>query len=334
MEKVFQQAKALLEGGEEFVLAAVAGSAGSTPRKSGAKMLIKSDGSIIATIGGGAAEKAVINRAISMPTGGGPAIMDFDLDQGPDAVCGGKERIILGRAKISDLPVFRAVTDAINDRREAVFVMTAEERPEIFFCVKDDGTVVSSSPPDESVKKILAGVAAGAGTHAEPGCPDIYSERIVSDGVLYIFGGGHVALATARAAEIAGFDTAVLDEHPKFANADRFPHSRVIPLDSFNSIPDLKITPDDYILIVTRGHDFDLVCLEWALKTPACYIGMIGSKTKRDLIYRRLEKDGCSREELAAVRCPVGLPLGGSAPGEIAISVAAELIKTRAEKKK
>ncbi len=85
-------------------------------------------------------------------------------------------------------------------------------------------------------------------------------------------------------------------------------------------------------MIVTRGHSFDRVSLSWALKTPAKYIGMIGSVTKRDLIYEALQKEGVPAERLRQVSSPIGIKLGGRPPGEIAVAIVAELISVRSSR--
>jgi len=94
----------------------------------------------------------------------------------------------------------------------------------------------------------------------------------------------------------------------------------------------LGIDWDSYVVILTRGHLHDKAVLEQALKSDAGYIGMIGSKRKRDLIYKELLGKGFTESDLERVCAPIGLAIGAETPEEIAVSIVAELIRTRADR--
>ncbi len=149
-------------------------------------------------------------------------------------------------------------------------------------------------------------------------------------GTAYLFGAGHVSKAVAALARMVGFHVVVLDDRAEFANVERFPGCAVQVIDSFERLPELAIDANSYLLIITRGHLFDRVVLEWALNTPAGYIGMIGSRSKREAIYSHLREQGVPKERLDEVHSPIGLAIGAETPEEIAVSVIAELIQTRA----
>jgi len=91
----------------------------------------------------------------------------------------------------------------------------------------------------------------------------------------------------------------------------------------------LEMDSDSYVVIVTRGHLHDKTVLEQALRTKAGYIGMIGSRRKRDMVYQTLLSEGFTQEDIDRVHCPIGLNIGGETPEEIAVSIVAELIKAR-----
>jgi xanthine dehydrogenase accessory factor len=150
---------------------------------------------------------------------------------------------------------------------------------------------------------------------------------------LYIFGAGHVARPTAHLASMVGFGVVVLDDRPEFADRKHFPDATAVhTLSSFNAaFNHLAVTTDTYIVIVTRGHLHDREVLVQALKTPAAYIGMIGSRHKRDAMYESLLKDGYKDAHINRVHCPIGLPIGGDTPEEIAVSIVAELISVRSK---
>ncbi|HHW43613.1 MAG TPA: XdhC/CoxF family protein, partial [Desulfotomaculum sp.] len=158
-------------------------------------------------------------------------------------------------------------------------------------------------------------------------------EPVSSPHTVYLFGAGHVAQKVAWLASFVGFRTVVLDDREEFANRERFPRAEeIIVLDDFeHAMKDLPIGRDSYLVIVTRGHRYDLTVLAQALQTGAGYIGMIGSTGKREAIYRALREAGVTGEQLARVHSPIGLPIGAETPEEIAVSIVAELIKVRGE---
>lgn len=144
---------------------------------------------------------------------------------------------------------------------------------------------------------------------------------------LLIFGGGHVGRALARVAAAAGFPSTVADDREEFADTSRLPEGcRAVPLDFSGDWSGLAITAETSIVIVTRGHKFDRVCLEKALATPARYIGMIGSRKKVAATLAGLAAQGVPAGEDQRVYAPIGLDLGARTPEEIAVSVLAEII--------
>ena len=118
----------------------------------------------------------------------------------------------------------------------------------------------------------------------------------------------------------------------EFAVAERFPAAlRVLRLETFDDVFDgLTITSRSFIVIVTRGHVHDYSVLGQALRTPAGYIGLMGSRSKREKIFRALAADGFSAADLERVSSPIGIAIAAETPAELAISIAAELIRVRA----
>ncbi|MGD9211980.1 MAG: XdhC family protein, partial [Desulfobacteraceae bacterium] len=150
---------------------------------------------------------------------------------------------------------------------------------------------------------------------------------------VYLFGAGHVAQPTARFAAMVGFRVIVIDDRSNFANSERFPEAHDIRvIEDFEKVlSDLPINEDSFIVILTRGHFHDGTVLKQALKTNAGYIGMIGSRRKRDLIYDDLLNQGFSRDDFKRVHAPIGLSIGAETPEEIGMSIVAELIHKRAQ---
>jgi xanthine dehydrogenase accessory factor len=159
-----------------------------------------------------------------------------------------------------------------------------------------------------------------------------FVEPTVLPGTVYLFGAGHVSRPVAELASLVDFQTVVIDDRDEFANAERFPRADrvIVAPSSHQSFEGLEIDRDSYLVIVTRGHLHDKTVLEQALKTDAGYIGMIGSRRKRDLIYQELLTKGFSQKDLGRVHAPIGLAIGAETPEEIAVSIVAELIQVRA----
>jgi xanthine dehydrogenase accessory factor len=162
------------------------------------------------------------------------------------------------------------------------------------------------------------------------GTLEIFIEPVIPPAELFIFGGGHVALSLCKVAHLAGFEVTVVDDRENFANSERFPEaSQVIAADFEATIATLHPSASTFVVIVTRGHRDDMRVLAWAVKTPARYVGMIGSKRKVMSIYSELEKEGVERALFTRVHAPIGLDIGAATPEEIAVAIVAEMIAVR-----
>ncbi len=162
------------------------------------------------------------------------------------------------------------------------------------------------------------------------GTVEIFVEPILPDAKLIIMGAGHVGQAIAEAAQVVGFQIAVLDDRQSFANRERFPTAQEVIVDSFaKSLKQTAVTDNSFILIVTRGHGHDQIALEKAIGSNARYVGLLGSRRKIQIIVENLVRKGCSRKAFAKLYAPIGIEIGSETPEEIAISVLAELIAIR-----
>ena len=323
MEKIIKEAAGLQGGNERALLALVLGASGSTPRKAGAAMLITEDGKTYGTIGGGVVEYAAVSKAKEVFKENEPRILDFDLgSDSQDAICGGKTQVCLYPLKEDDLPALRHAADALDTGTPATVALFRDSGSIRLYCVTGEDS-------DSSMSDIY--LACEGVSHDDR---LLFRHKLARQSRLWLLGAGHVAQATAKAAAVADFDITVADDRAEYANEELFPGCRCIVCGEFGEIPSDNISADDYIVIVTRGHKKDYEALAWAIKTNACYIGMIGSKRKRDMIYEKLEGEGIERSRLEWVHSPIGLPIGDRTPGDIAISITAELIKVRADAKK
>jgi xanthine dehydrogenase accessory factor len=250
---LFEEIVKMRRAGQRGALATIVHTNGSIPSYESSRMLVREDGSLLGTIGGGCVEAEVWAAAKEVMAKESPRKMVFNLNN------------------------------------EATY---------------DNGLICG-------------------------GTVEVFVEPILPQPTLYLFGGGHVSMAVAKAASAAGFAIGVIDDREAFANRERFPmadHLFTTYEDAFE-----KLSPNaaSYLVIVTRGHKEDMRVLAWAVRTNARYVGMIGSKRKVISVYKALEKEGYRAEELERVYAPMGLEIGALSPEEIAVSIVAELIAIR-----
>lgn len=145
---------------------------------------------------------------------------------------------------------------------------------------------------------------------------------------LLIFGAGHVGQAVALIAAIIGYDVTVVDDREEFASRTRLPDPRIRLLvsDYAYAIEKLNISPSTAVVIVTRGHQYDEVCLKSVIHSNVAYLGMIGSRRRVLSVFKKLAGEGFSERDLERVHAPIGLRIGATSPQEIAVSILAEII--------
>jgi len=330
---------ALLEQGEAFAWVTILDTRGSTPRHAGAAMLVRADGSIAGTIGGGPLEAAVIERAKAVIKSGGSFLEQFDSGL-LGMACGGEGRVLIERVdpdRSAAHELFRGLVGLLESGRKGWLVTIIPESSGagavVRRCLVDaDGSLAGDLVCDPGTLRELARrggtydrVAAGDPTRT-------YVELIGAQGSAYIFGAGHCGEKLAPILSMTGFFTVIIDDRSDFANRERFPTAdRIVVPESFDGVvQSLPIDHDGYLVIVTRGHSHDTDVLAQALRTDARYIGMIGSRKKVAEALRTLGERGFSPDDLARVHAPIGLPIGAETPEEIAVSIAAQLIQVRA----
>jgi xanthine dehydrogenase accessory factor len=148
---------------------------------------------------------------------------------------------------------------------------------------------------------------------------------------LVICGGGHVGQAVARAARLLGFRITVIDDRIEFASREKFPDSEIklIADDFIAALRSINLTPATHIVIVTRGHRHDEICLREVVDRPVRYLGMIGSRRRTTTIRQHLRRDGVDPLLLHRIHAPIGLDIGALTPEEIAIAILAEIVLVR-----
>jgi len=160
---------------------------------------------------------------------------------------------------------------------------------------------------------------------------EVFFDVFLADPRLYVVGAGHIAVPLARMAKILDFHVTVIDDRLLFANRERFPDAdEVLVAEMAEALKGLPITPSTYIVLITRGHKWDEPCLREILRSPARYIGMIGSKRRVKACFERFRKEEKIAEEvIRRVHAPIGLDIAAETPEEIALCILAEIVKVR-----
>ncbi|EMS77953.1 putative xanthine and CO dehydrogenases maturation factor, XdhC/CoxF family [Desulfotignum phosphitoxidans DSM 13687] len=344
MELSNQQILDCLEKGAPFALAAILSHQGSTPRTSGSRMVVMPDGTLLGTIGGGLVEAKVKDACLTLIREKTCQIQSFFLDQelkgSLDMVCGGRltvlmETLVPGPELIS---VFQALVAQEQAGQKGVLVSKLSGPSQGEFTVQKslvlpDGTVTGACLIP---KPLLEDICDDRFSGRFPTVHSLNLEEFIIQPMppadtLFIFGAGHVGFVLAQLAHLTGFSTVVMDDREAFANKNRFPQARQVRVarDYDDAFKGLNVDSHSYIVILTRGHLHDQTVLEQALFTDPAYIGMIGSRTKRDRIYDNLMAKGISKERLNSVYSPVGLSIGAQTPAEIGVSIMAQIIQIR-----
>ncbi len=162
---------------------------------------------------------------------------------------------------------------------------------------------------------------------------ELFLEPVVDQPHLTVFGAGHIAEPLVKICSLMDFSITVVDDREEFLNYDKFPTAdQLLLLDYDDYFENARIKDNDYLVIVTRGHQYDYQVLKNVINSEASYIGMIGSSRKIKTVYNQLRDDGIEEGKLAAVHAPIGLDIGSETPSEIAVAIAAELIAVRRDR--
>ncbi len=347
MKEVIQGAVETLREGRPCVLATVVRTKGSTPQKAGAMLLVRDDGSGLGTLGGGCVEGDIWFAAKEMlREGGGPEFKDYYLNEDIAArdglVCGGTMYFYLEPLRqLNDfLPLGDEILEAYDGGEPVglATVVNSPRRPELLgakLLLRADSTVSGSlgvaeldEPALEAAHRI-AQIGNNESISTEDGT-EIFVEGFTTPPTLVMVGGGHVGKATADLATNLGYRVYLVDDRPEFCNEERFPYAEqtvVTPYDQWSD--HLTINVNSYVVVATRGHRYDDMALESAMKTRARYIGLLGSRRKTLMIYRRLMEQGITKDRIKEVYAPVGLNIGALTPEEIAVSIMSEIIMVR-----
>jgi xanthine dehydrogenase accessory factor len=348
MEQVFRAASDEKTADNDMVVATVVKTSGSTPQKPGAKLLVRADGSGVGTLGGGCVEGDIWFAASQLLKSGGSAEMrDYELNEDLAAqdglVCGGTMYFLLD-------PVRKETPESdFNDEVIAAYeggapvsvasLMNVPDGSELVvgskFLVRENGSTAGSLGDEKldanAMNEARRLMAMGKNDYitAESGA-EFFIEAYTTPPTLVLAGGGHVSKAISNIASTLGFRIFVIDDREEFSSAERFPEAEQTVVSDYGSaFEKLPIGTNSFIVIATRGHRYDASATASAMRTPASYVGLLGSKRKTILIYEELFAQGFTMDEVQAVRSPIGLNISARTPEEIALSIMSEIVGFR-----
>lgn len=155
----------------------------------------------------------------------------------------------------------------------------------------------------------------------------IFWDRIMNHFRAVVFGGGHISQPLVQILSLLDFDVTVIDDRPEFANQARFSGAKKVICESFQqAVQNIAIDSDTAVIIVTRGHRYDLDCLRATVHSNARYLGMIGSRRRVKELINIVLTEGAPADIERRLKAPIGLDIKAETPAEIAVSIAAELI--------
>ncbi|HEV7678125.1 MAG TPA: XdhC/CoxI family protein [Candidatus Dormibacteraeota bacterium] len=323
-----------------LAIATVVGTAGSTPRPTGARLLVDRDGRMAGSVSGGCLEAAVIGEAQATLAGEQPPrLLHYGIsdEMGWEVglACGGTVDIFVETVQWdgSD-PVLAAVRQAIErDRAVALLTVVGGDDAGARAATRGDGTLVGtlgSAALDSAVvplveRRLRSGLA---GTDEVAGVA-VFVDPIVASPHLAIVGAVHIAIALSTMARAAGYRVTVIDPRGAFLTEERLPDADLVAQWPDDALPSLDLGPRDAAVCLAHDPKFEDPALSVLLRSPVGYVGAIGSRTTHGKRVARLHEAGFTDEEIARIHSPVGLDIGAATAEEIAVSILAEVIATR-----
>ena len=291
-------------------------SSGSSPGRHGFKMAVTEDGTMFGSIGGGVMEVSLVkNSKFQIPHS--KLIEQVHQKNSSDSsgmICSGKQTVVIKELTEFDLPTIQKIVDSLKNQIEIYLEIT-----------EDSFQVIELTDFRQNYTFQKIGETSF-----------IYREKLGCKNKLYIIGGGHCALALSELMLKLDFHITVFDDRPDLNTLQKNTFANQVKIiESYEQIGEL-IDSDStgYVVVMTLGYKFDEIVIRQLFDKDFKYFGVLGSKSKMKTLLKTLEKDGFDMQKLTEIRTPIGLLINSHTPEEIAISIAAEIIKVKNESPK
>jgi xanthine dehydrogenase accessory factor len=349
------------DAGETFGLATVVRTFSSAPREPGAALAVSAGGEVVGSVSGGCVEGAVYELSGEVRASGQAVLQTYGVsDDDAFAVgltCGGIIDIFVEPVSRDVFPELGEIAAAVKTGQPVAVatvmagpgtvgarrvIWAADHQPadgQAAGVPRASGTLGSGDRLDQAVDDDARGMLAQGVTAVRRYGPDgerrrdelsVFVQSFAPPPRMLVFGAIDFAAAVARAGKFLGYRVTVCDARPVFATPARFPEADEVVTDwPHRYLSGISTDERTVICVLTHDPKFDVPLLEVALRTPAAYIGAMGSRRTHDDRLARLREIGMTEQELARLRSPIGLDLGARTPEETAVAIAAELIQLR-----
>ena len=337
--------------GRQVALATVVRTWGSSPRIPGSKMAVCVTGEMVGSVSAGCVEGAVVEEALQVLKRGRPALLHYgvadDTALEVGLACGGEIDIfveplapLLAPGPQDGPSAFDLLAHAI-ERGTPTVRLTVIRGPEGWvgqtLLLPRGGTPLGSA--SGGLREALLPLAQAAlptvasepkTIHVEGQEVELFVETQFAPPTLAIVGAVHIAIELSQLAKVLGYRVVVIDPRRVFGTRERFPHVDLVSnLWPDKALAEEGLTPATAVAVLSHDPKIDDPALIVALPSPAFYVGALGSQRTQLLRRERLRASGITDEQLARMRAPIGIDLGGRAPAEIALSIMAEIVAVR-----
>lgn len=337
-----------LAEGKQVALATVVSTWGSAPRPAGSKMAISSQGEMSGSASAGCVEGAVVEEALASLRDGRPRRLHYGVaDDSAWTVglaCGGDIRLYvepLAPLLLGASPIFAFWRDAVAADQPIVRACVIDETSEWggkSLLVDSEGRSAGELPGAiepgvrlDALALVRGGASALKSYLAGEAPVEVFLDVTLPPPTLIIVGAVHIAIELARLAKILGFRVVVVDPRRGFNTRERFPMADELKSTwPDEALREVGVTMSTAVAMLAHDPKIDDPAAITALRSPAFYVGALGSKRTNRLREERLREAGITPLELERLRAPIGLDLGGRSPEEIALSVLAEIVAARA----
>ena len=321
---------------------------GSAPQPLGVRMVISSAGEMAGSVSGGCVEGAVVHEALEVLAGSRPRLVEYgiadELAQSVGLACGGQIGVYIEPWPADD-PVVAEYEQALRNARLVALALAVRGplsggRLLVWPSNQQRGTL-----GDPALDQLAAGRAQSlltqqqsellhfdiegqAGAASQAGA--VFIDVQPPPPRLIIVGAVHIAIPLITYAKVLGFHTIVIDARSAFATPERFEHADRLQIGwPADALPELEVDEGTYVVVLTHDEKIDDPALVYACRSPARYVGALGSRRTHAKRCERLAELGLTEDELARIHAPIGISIGARTPEEIAISIAAELVTAR-----